>query len=308
MNHNSMSVWLLQICIIFYPAIGVASKTINVSVYGENGAPLDGVAVSGAFLQEVNDRTNSGIRTSRTGPDGKAVISGKEELYVDLTVIKEGYYESRKRVPVNKGNDINVDVLLRQKIEPISMYAKRMRVTFQSPGAGRYLNFFEGRSSIDAAGAHIAMELELNREGGQGYSHKVGLKFVNEHDGVAFADVRENWSESKYKTGYSAPETPYENSLTVLKNRVDGVGYSAVNLGVPFYMRLDTEIDQDGNVVSAKYCKVWPGFQLFGGLSDSPGIELTYYCNPVANSRNVEFDPERNMFENLTREEAVRRP
>jgi hypothetical protein len=50
--------------------------------------------------------------------------------------------------------------------------------------------------------------------------------------------------------------------------------------------RVRTVLDQDGRVVSARYRKIYPG-------SD---FRHAYYLNPVDRSRNLEFDPGKNLF------------
>lgn len=35
---------------------------------------------------------------------------------------------------------------------------------------------------------------------------------------------------------------------------------------------------------------------------------FTYYLNPTPNDRNIEFDPKRNLFTNLSSSEEVRDP
>lgn len=43
-------------------------------------------------------------------------------------------------------------------------------------------------------------------------------------------------------------------------------------------------------------------------MSDTQAIGMTYYFNPAVNDRNLEFDPKRNLFNNLKLEEQVRNP
>jgi hypothetical protein len=58
-----------------------------------------------------------------------------------------------------------------------------------------------------------------------------------------------------------------------------------------------TVLDEQGNVKSALYGKIYGDFMHF-----------SYYLNPTPNSRNVEFDPKRNLSKNLSNMEGVSEP
>ena len=64
-----------------------------------------------------------------------------------------------------------------------------------------------------------------------------------------------------------------------------------------YYFRVRTQIDKDGNVMSALYGKLYSEFP-----------KLHYYLNPNDNDRNVEFDPRQNLFVNLPKEERQSEP
>ena len=64
-----------------------------------------------------------------------------------------------------------------------------------------------------------------------------------------------------------------------------------------FYFRVRTKLDENGNVVSARYGKI------YGDLA-----QFTYYFNPTPNSRNIEFDPKQNLLGGLEAFEQVRQP
>jgi hypothetical protein len=61
--------------------------------------------------------------------------------------------------------------------------------------------------------------------------------------------------------------------------------------------RVRTELDQDGNVKSTLYGKIYGDFMHF-----------RYYLNPTPNDRNIEFDPKQNLIHNLQSFEQVRQP
>ena len=80
---------------------------------------------------------------------------------------------------------------------------------------------------------------------------------------------------------------------------------SKENVNIPFFMRIRSSEDKEGNIDVAYYCKISPGISLYGVLADNPSLKLTYYCNPTPNDRNLEFDPKENLLTNLKHNEKV---
>lgn len=73
--------------------------------------------------------------------------------------------------------------------------------------------------------------------------------------------------------------------------------------------RVRTVLDDEGNIVSARYGKIYGPIEYGESDSGSGGkIRFTYYLNPTPNDRNVEFDPEQNLFTDLKISEEVRSP
>ena len=64
-----------------------------------------------------------------------------------------------------------------------------------------------------------------------------------------------------------------------------------------YYFRVRTVLDGNGNVKSALYGKIYGDF-----------MQFNYYLNPTPNDRNVEFDPKKNLMENLGPLESVSEP
>ncbi|MCW5550774.1 MAG: hypothetical protein KIS67_01275 [Verrucomicrobiae bacterium] len=55
-----------------------------------------------------------------------------------------------------------------------------------------------------------------------------------------------------------------------------------------YYFRANTVLDENGNVKSALYGKIYGDF-----------MQFRYYLNPTPNDRNVEFVPKRNLLKEL---------
>jgi hypothetical protein len=71
----------------------------------------------------------------------------------------------------------------------------------------------------------------------------------------------------------------------------------ATNPNRNFYFRVRTKLDENGNVVSARYGKI------YGDLA-----QFTYYFNPTLNDQNVEFNPKQNLLSGLQPLDEVSAP
>jgi hypothetical protein len=64
-----------------------------------------------------------------------------------------------------------------------------------------------------------------------------------------------------------------------------------------YFFRVRTVLDENGNVKSAQYGKIYGDF-----------MQFRYYFNPTPNSRNIEFDPKHNLLSGLQSFEQVSAP
>jgi len=61
---------------------------------------------------------------------------------------------------------------------------------------------------------------------------------------------------------------------------------------VGFFLRTRVKLDAQGNIISAHYTKIMGDIR----LAAQGSLHFTYYFNPTANDRNLEFDPSKNLF------------
>ena len=63
--------------------------------------------------------------------------------------------------------------------------------------------------------------------------------------------------------------------------------------------RVRTVLDDKGNIISARYGKIYGPIEYGDSDSNQGGrVSFTYYLNPMDNDRNLEFDPSRNLLAN----------
>lgn len=64
-----------------------------------------------------------------------------------------------------------------------------------------------------------------------------------------------------------------------------------------YFFRIRTKKDENGNIVSALYGKIYGDFNNgMSGVATRKQINFTYFLNPEPNSRNMEFNPQKNLL------------
>lgn len=127
--------------------------------------------------------------------------------------------------------------------------------------------------------------------------------FPNKGDGICIAPPEE-FSGSAFRTSRTAAENGYEPELilhfinTELATNVFG-----------YFLRVETSLDENGNIKSAFYGKINGNFKLYAGtIKPHSGMGFEYYLNPTPNDHNLEFDPKRNLSRDLKLLERVNEP
>ncbi len=301
----------LTILLLSLNACAVQQVNMKIRVHEESGAPVESALVRGSFYQDrVVNKQLLDSHQGLTNEEGVTELSGHEELYVDLTIKKKGYYNSEKRVVVRNNEGRDVSVLLRPKKNPIAMYAKNLKLVIPERGREFGFDFFKGDFVMPGhGGSHADVKIMFNRNliNNDDFTQTVSLSFANPTDGVAEMETNEAWNVSDFKTPYNAVENTYESDLKLTYSRKK-TGVSKSNINVPFFVRLRSSADKEGNIEAAYYCKIFSGIELYGVLADNPSLKMTYYCNPTLNDRNVEFNPRQNLFKNLKHLEKVDAP
>ncbi len=74
-----------------------------------------------------------------------------------------------------------------------------------------------------------------------------------------------------------------------------------------FIYRVRTKKNTDGEITSALYGKIL-GPIFYEVRANGASMQMKYFLNPTPNDRNLEFDPSKNLFKNLSPLEEVREP
>ena len=65
-----------------------------------------------------------------------------------------------------------------------------------------------------------------------------------------------------------------------------------------YYFRIRAEHDENGQIIRARYGKIYGDFKLVGKEGGIKGVSFLYYLNPKSNDRNLEWDMTNNLCPN----------
>ena len=101
------------------------------------------------------------------------------------------------------------------------------------------------------------------------------------------------WSE--FTSAYEAGTDGYQHGLDLIldatKDRI--LKKEEIDRAEMLVFRVRTVIDDMGTIGSARYGKIYGPIE-YGGQDQH--LRFAYYFNPTSNDRNLEFDPNRNLF------------
>ena len=308
-----MAIRLMALLLLLFPvtACGVMPPLIyvEVTVVDDDNKPVEEAeAWVGIFNNPL--RGERIPKKAITPEDGRVGISGfPRETSFYMGASKESYYDSKIRVGIEKylGPSGGEQILyLREKRNPTALYAKRQIINMPVLGRPIGYDFFVGDlvwPGHKGEEAHFYFQVDVMpppedlspRIRDRFFHHVLTISFPNEGDGIIFTDPHPPGQHSKFKSRYLAPASGYQSSGKI-EHYLSKDGYRGVNLRRDSYLVIRSVIDNEGNVLTANYCKILPGFYVSVPHGELVQTVFTYYCNPTPNDRNVEFDPEQNLL------------
>jgi hypothetical protein len=318
----------------------VGEIKVNFKVMDESGKPMPNVDVGCAFVQSKliapvtgNDLSEKQIYVA-TDVNGQAIVDASSvcnnNIYYSTKQVS-GYYEGGngevRFLKVDHGewqpwNSI-VEIRLRPVLNPVPMYAKKTG-NLIIPEIGKPVGYdlmVGDLVSPYGKGFKSNLVFILERKPDKivktddFYKRKVKLfdatlkvTFSNPDDGIQAIPVIEEYKGSQFSIPRFAPENDYQLGLANRIYRESAakpiVEPEKAQLG--FFYRVRS-VRQDGKIVSAQYGKMSNiNFDVIN--SPTAVINFTYYLNPELNSRNMEFDPKHDLFNNLNEFEQVSSP
>jgi hypothetical protein len=321
------ALWIFFASLYSVSSAGLPEAQITVRVVGENDEPISNAVVLISFEQQADGMKGiyknadfRGLSDSNGEYSGSAAGDG----YVFYMAEKEGYYKSQQKhqflnqeVKGGKWNPWNpvLKLMLLQKVNPVPMYMKHLETNVPEIDKpigfdlqiGDWVNPF-GKGEI----GDIIFEVHRNIIDQGHFECALRFSFSNKGDGI-LPYLPEANDSIEFSPPRIAAENGYQNELVLRRGRVlrqdeknklqvfnDAERYAG------YILRIRSVLNEKGEVVKAWYGKVG-GFEF--DPRDSPGafLRFTYFLNPDG-TRNLEFDPARNLSTNLGEFEDVRDP
>lgn len=300
----------------------------SVRAVDERGMPVPEATVNIDFYRSPGLGEGAGLVLDRsakfrTDTNGVATVEGRCNGSVGWNVEKAGFYRTIGPDTVLSPAGVNrwaaekdvYEVELRAIGNPIPMYARHMRdVLIPEYNTALGFDLVEGawlppHGEGEVADFVVFLDCELGdlrRDGNLLFEARLSLSFSNEGDGIQEIE-REPLRGSLFRLPRFAPEDGYSPlwiSETYARETEDCCVFKE---NQNFILRVRTLKDVQGNIVSAQYGKI-AGPIFYEVRRRGATMKFTYYLNPTPNDRNLEFDPSRNLFTDLSSVEEVQYP
>ncbi len=202
-----------------------------------------------------------------------------------------------------------ITVFLKEHRNPIAMDAKKVDTVF--PVQGKLIGFDleEGDWVASYGQGHrsdFVLRYIATYDGPQTFLKRMELAFSNAKDGLQVFSLDRS---SEFMSVYDAPESGYDPTISFERERTRIKIVKSNELGEDQYLvfRVRTVTDKEGKIISANYGKVYGPIE-YGRMAEQHRLKFTYYFNPTPNDRNLEFDPDKNLFEKTKGESRVYMP
>jgi hypothetical protein len=282
-------------------------------VVDDTGAPVHGATVAIEFVAPRQEQ--SVIYRGTTEKEGTFSAQGQSLLEVYMEAKKRGHYDARV-YGLSPKKDHDLVVVIPRVLNPAPLYANRANPGI--PEQNEWLGYdFEAADWVAPHGKgkvpdirfrfrnefkgwkYSEKDLEHSRKVNSQLSEKEFKDFYGKWDAeldISFPGEKEGLSEETRFLAYSQLKLPHnapvEGYVPTWRYTANSYSPRTARENVGFFLRTRVKLDEKGNIVSANYAK------LIGDIYCAPTgvLMFTYYFNPVANDRNLEFNPKRNLF------------
>ena len=293
-------------------AFALSDAKITIKVINEEGMPLEGARVGITY----NTVSAKGEVIGFTDASGLFTSSSEAILEVGGSAKKDGYYQtifnyiftdvkSGRLIPWNP----ELSLVLRKIEKPVAMYARNMNMSgsIKLPVVGKEVGFdlieYDWVAPYGKGkNTDIIFKCDRVIKSDYEYDGTLTITFPNKYDGIQPVKEDRRYG-SLLKLPRFAPQGGYQQKLIKYSRRQgrDKPSESDYKEDNNYIFRIRSE-EEGGKLVRAMYGKLQGDIDFYP--KDPPGIGFTYYLNPDY-TRNLEFDPKRNLFENLRSFEQV---
>lgn len=303
---------------------------VTLRALDEDGKPIEGAEAHLSFEQSVPSFGGGSVVPVTGFTDARGEFSGEGHSFNTKggRLTKKGYYSGSatpfkfEKSALGKWEPWNptLDVVLKKIINPIPMYARKVghgvkRVEIPGAGGSHGFDLIEsdwvaphGKGKVN----DFRFALERRFVSIVDYEAKLTIGFSNPGDGLRVIDLSEPEKTpytSRLKLPRLASPDGYTPELTAeIGCTPTGAPYQDGRNTRSYFFRIRTVLNEKDEIVSALYGKIDGDFQLDPINSKTSRLLFTYYLNPTTNDRNLEFDPKRNLFTSLPKNEQVKDP
>lgn len=289
-------------------ALELPEAKVTVKVVDEFSNPVENAEVvvgfQGAGPQGIKDVAVRGI----TGVDGVFSASRKTIDHIAYAAEKKGYYKSYVDYHFTTSTNgrwqpwsQEFTLVLRKIENPVPMYVRKFRLELPINDKPVGFDLIEydwvapyGRGDH----ADIIFKYTGTYTKADDFNKKLVVAFTNKFDGIQL--VKENRRHgSMLKLPKHAPETGYKSILTRSRSRIPGNPLkedAAEDNNYIFRIRSE---EKDGKLIRAMYGKIYGDISFDTNAFGKVSIIFRCFLNPDY-TKNLEFDPKQNLFNNLS--------
>ncbi len=299
------------------------SSIVNFHVMDEAGQPVsNAVVVVTTFDKHI---PGDGFGTSKnkeikaiTDDLGKAVVKftcksmqfsyqvtdPQSRFYGEYNKDLRFAYKANSRSPLGEQTEFNKDirVCLKSIQNPIPLCVARfwgLKRPMPAECKEVGFNFFKGDWVAPYGSGkenHIIFNRIVQADTLSEKLTKFVISFPNKGDGI-YISQRTNSKQrgSELPFPYVVPDIEFMPSFSLIFQYKDNKSTSNEDENRLYYIRFNSVLDEEGNLVAAQYGAICGEFVFVMGKYEAP--IFLYYVNPNINDRNLEFDTQHNLLE-----------
>lgn len=287
-----------------------ADAMLTFHVTDSKGRDVPQASFHAGFI--VSDKVFT-VRDGETDENGMFIAKGKTAYDVNYVITKEGYYQTSSTLYFAQrlGNDVKggkwtpwnptVNITLKEKRNPIPMYRKGRCIVYVPKGETVGFDCMFG-DLVAPHGKGVTADLLFTytaTRSGETLNF-VTNKLVFTSQDIRGLCVRKKDEHSGFAFEYEASLEGYQDGIVFELERTSDKITKNTELSNDNYIvfRSRAEKDTDNNITRINYGII--DILKYGETFEEPNkgaIVFGYYFNPTPNDRNLEYDPEQNLFD-----------